>query len=384
MMPTVDAVMRPAFGRPKIMEALELFGVRAAPRQGAKALKEQLLQLIQDQAPGRVVGDGMVVDGAPAHAPAAAAGTAPGAKPSTASEGLLARLAASGGAFTADDITFSVRTMLDENAHALPGSLAALKSIAKEIAVVREGLARSEPPPDKLHRTIKACLMASSGAARDAMLAALELDLGVRITAIAEKKAAPKSITDSSAAGARGSDPVLKAIGVDGLDRALWEYYKACAAKKPVYGQRAHMSFGPDSYIGQLHASLAELLDPRVVQSAKHMHSPKALRDFIVSWCFFWQCCLPPFQNGGARGQWVCDQWEELPMHEIESADGSRPLPRCTSAMENVDHQSDGEDPTTDTAQGGDEDDVPVAPCELELVRDMVANERRADSDRHE
>ena len=69
MMPTVDAVMRPAFGRPKIMEALELFGVRAAPRQGAKALKQQLLQLIQDQAPGRVVGDGMVVDGAPAHAP---------------------------------------------------------------------------------------------------------------------------------------------------------------------------------------------------------------------------------------------------------------------------------------------------------------------------
>ena len=57
MMPTVDAVMRPAFGRPKIMEALELFGVRAAPRQGAKALKEQLLQLIQDQAPGRVVSE---------------------------------------------------------------------------------------------------------------------------------------------------------------------------------------------------------------------------------------------------------------------------------------------------------------------------------------
>ena len=38
MMPTVDAVMRPAFGRPKIMEALELFGVRAAPMKGAKAL----------------------------------------------------------------------------------------------------------------------------------------------------------------------------------------------------------------------------------------------------------------------------------------------------------------------------------------------------------
>ena len=84
--PTVDAVMLKSFGRPKIMEALELFGVRANARTGAKALKEQLLQLIQDQAPCRMVGDGMVMNGAPAHAPAAAAGTAPGAKPSTASE----------------------------------------------------------------------------------------------------------------------------------------------------------------------------------------------------------------------------------------------------------------------------------------------------------
>ena len=57
--PTVDEVMLKSFGRPKIMEALELFGVRANARTGAKALKEQLLQLIQDQAPGRVVGDGM-------------------------------------------------------------------------------------------------------------------------------------------------------------------------------------------------------------------------------------------------------------------------------------------------------------------------------------
>jgi len=36
--PTVDAVMLKSFGRPKIMEALELFGVRAAPMKGAKAL----------------------------------------------------------------------------------------------------------------------------------------------------------------------------------------------------------------------------------------------------------------------------------------------------------------------------------------------------------
>ena len=59
--PTVDAVMHKSFGRPKIVEALQLFGFRAAPMKGAKALKAQLLQLIQDQAPGRMVGDGMVM-----------------------------------------------------------------------------------------------------------------------------------------------------------------------------------------------------------------------------------------------------------------------------------------------------------------------------------
>jgi hypothetical protein len=109
--PTVAVVMQRSFSRAKIVEALELFGIRANARTSAKALKVQLVQLIQDQAPCSVVSDGMLVDGAPAHAPAAAAAIAPGAKPSAVSEGLLARLAASGGAFKADDITFSVQTM---------------------------------------------------------------------------------------------------------------------------------------------------------------------------------------------------------------------------------------------------------------------------------
>jgi hypothetical protein len=133
--------------------------------KGAKVLKAKLLQLNQDQAPGRMVSDGMVMNGAPAHAPAAAAGTVSGAKPSTASEGLLAHLAASGGAFTADDITFSVRTMLDENSLALPGSLAALKSIAKEIGVVREGLARSNPVQGQTRVTAAFCTLEQSGKA---------------------------------------------------------------------------------------------------------------------------------------------------------------------------------------------------------------------------
>jgi hypothetical protein len=127
--PTVAAVMQRSFSRANIVEALELFGVRANARTSAKALKVQRVQLIQDQAPCSVVGDGMLVDSAPAHASAAAAAIAPGAKPSAVTEGLLARLAASGGAFKADDITFSVRTMLDESAHSLPGSMAALKML---------------------------------------------------------------------------------------------------------------------------------------------------------------------------------------------------------------------------------------------------------------
>ena len=148
---------------------------------------------------------------------------------------------------------------------------------------------------------------------------------------------------------------------------------------KPVYGQRAFMSYGPDSYIGQLHASLSGLLDPRVVQSAKHMHSPKALRDFVVSWCFYWQCCRPPFQRVGDRGQWSSDQWEQLPMHEIESADGSRALPRSTTANDDGENEFDVEVPTTDVVAGGDEDEGHVAACERQLVLTMVADARSID-----
>ncbi len=92
----------------------------------------QLLQLVHDQTPGIVVDDGMLVDCMPGHTPAATAATVTGAKPSTASEGLLVCLASSGGAFKAlidDDITFLVWTMLDEISHSLPGSLEALKQI---------------------------------------------------------------------------------------------------------------------------------------------------------------------------------------------------------------------------------------------------------------
>ena len=199
--------MQKSFNGPRIVEALEMFGVRADARKGARALQAQLLQLIRDQAPCRVGGDGMLVDGAAAVARV---------ESRTATQSLLERLAASGGTFRADDITFSVRTMLDESAHALPGSMAALTPIQKEIAVVRVRIAQGEPVPDKLHRTIRACLAAHSVTARDAMLAALELDLVVRIAALADKNAAMKQNTHTCAVGVRGPDPVLKAMGVNG------------------------------------------------------------------------------------------------------------------------------------------------------------------------
>ena len=163
--PTVAMVLQKSFNRPRIVEALEKFGVRADARKGAKALQAQLLQLIQDGAPCRECDDAILVDGAD---------TVARNKPNTATQSLLERLVASSGTFSADDITFSekVRTMLDESAHALPGSMAALTPIRKEIAVVRGCIAQGVMVPDKLHRTIRACLVASP-TARDAMLAAL-------------------------------------------------------------------------------------------------------------------------------------------------------------------------------------------------------------------
>jgi hypothetical protein len=57
--PTVADVMQRSFSRANIVEALELFGVRANARTTATTLKVQLVQLIQDQAPCSVVCDGI-------------------------------------------------------------------------------------------------------------------------------------------------------------------------------------------------------------------------------------------------------------------------------------------------------------------------------------
>jgi len=66
-------------------------------------------------------------------------------------------------------------------------------------------------------------------------------------------------------------------------------------------------------------------------------------------------------------------------MHEIESADGSRPLPRSTTVNDDGENEFDVEVPTTDVVAGGDEDEGHVAACERQLVLTMVADARSSD-----
>ena len=121
-------------------------------------------------------------------------------------------------------------------------------------------------------------------------------------------------------------DPVLAAMGAEGRDRALWEYYKAYARKPPGWGQRALMRFDATSYVGQLHAALVEGLGPSEVSACKQLQTAKKLRDFVVDWCHFWKNTRPPFLGVGEKKGWTYDQWEELPMHSIQVA-GLRTVP---------------------------------------------------------
>ena len=43
----------------------------------------------------------------------------------------------------------------------------------------------------------------------------------------------------AGSAAAGGPDPVLSALGEDGLNRLMWEYYKAYVHKRPKYGNQS-------------------------------------------------------------------------------------------------------------------------------------------------
>ena len=53
---------------------------------------------------------------------------------------LVERMRGAHGAYTANDITFSVRSMLDQHAHSLPGAMGSLKPIDAQVATVRHDL----------------------------------------------------------------------------------------------------------------------------------------------------------------------------------------------------------------------------------------------------
>ena len=102
-----------------------------------------------------------------------------------------------------DDISFAVRSMLDQHAHSLPGALASLKPIDKQLATVRVCLRDGEALPDKLLRTVRSCLAADDPDSRDSMLGALQLDLDVRIKALQDKQAQAKSGSKGASDNAR-------------------------------------------------------------------------------------------------------------------------------------------------------------------------------------
>ena len=151
--PTVAEVRRHSFGRAKVVEALQdRFGVQVHPRTGARALKAQLVQLIERQAPGSN-------DAAGGQCAAQQAPRTRDDGQSAAVRALVDRMGRSGGAFRPEDMTFSVRSMLDDHAHTLPGTLASLQPIANALAEVNRALSCGQQLPDKMHRAIKACLV---------------------------------------------------------------------------------------------------------------------------------------------------------------------------------------------------------------------------------
>ena len=115
------------------------------------------------------------------------------------------------------------------------------------------------------------------------------------------------------------------------------------------------MPYGSDPYIGQLHASLDELLDPRVVQACKHMHSSQALRDFVVGWC------AASSGSSAVRPSWTWDRGatgpatsgRSSPMHEIEDADsdGERPHPITIAGAPHDQRESGAADDSVSSAR---------------------------------
>lgn len=339
--PTADEVGKRTFGREQVVAALkEHFPAYSHPqlqlKKGAAVeLKEALQALLQGVDPGPGQGPGAAGDGGGGGG-ARKAPRASDHRPVDDHEDAVAtqqRASAAASAelvrqFTAgnEDMTFSVRLVLDAKAWALPKGLDSLRTIAKQLEHAQAAAAGKGLMPHKLHRAVLPCAQEPDAQKQQAMFVALQADLDKKIIAA-------QALKQHQTGGAEGPalrdkhapDPVLVAMGAEGRDRALWEYYKASVRKPPAWGKRALMRFDATSYVGQLYAVLEEGLGPEATK-CKQLQTAKKLRDFVVDWCEFWKNTRPPFLGVGEKKDWTYDQWEQLPMHSMQ-VEGLRTVP---------------------------------------------------------
>lgn len=376
--PTVDQVRTRSFTREHVVDALrQFFPVFVHPAIGrktgdAKVLQEALIALLSGKAPVDAIAacDGQH-DGARKTARTAAYRPAPDEESADAT----AARAAAAGAFVRqfidgdEDMTYSVRLMLDSKAAALPKSLEALRAIEKNFVQAEMAVREGCMLPHKLVKSVRPCVEQQDSEVQKAMFAALKADLEKRLAvARAAKQSQNAGGCGSEAPDKYAPDPVLVAMGDKGRDRALWEYYKASVIKCPAFGQRTHMPFDPKSYIGQLFSAMKLGLAVDEQRRCKHLQTAKKLRDFVVAWCHFYAHTRPPFVRLGNKKDWTSVQWEQLPMHELViDAESDQGVPGQINEHDDQpeDQEMEGGDPDSEA----DEDDGHAAGDERAFAR---------------
>lgn len=158
-------------------------------------------------------------------------------------------------ALTPEDIMKNVRLILNGGARMLPQTKTSLNAVAKSLREVFDAR-KNEPAemPSKMHRCVAECLKSEDTVMVDLQLLALQVDLDARLQRLANLEAGAKQ-QGQERAGCR-PDPVLLALGDDGKDRFMWEYYKAYCVKRPSYGKPVAMAHKPGSYVAQLYDSI--------------------------------------------------------------------------------------------------------------------------------
>ena len=265
-------------------------------------------------------------------------------------------------------------------AHALPQTKASLDKVAKSLREVRAARESGGPLPAQRHRCVEECLKSDDPVMVGLMLLALQVDLDTRLQRLATLHEAAKNSATAAAAG--GPDPVLSALGEDGRNRLMWEYYKAYVHKRPKYGKPVAMAYKPGSYLQQLHAILVHHFAkpgsrPENARPLPHMKSPKALRDALCRWCVFWTQTRPPFFRDGPRADWTAEQWEALPMHSLPGEDIQRyPVYENDACrVEEAEEDGDTEDEqAADGDEGTGEDTRPVN----EVALQRLSHQRKA------